>query len=396
MKANPGGIVSPADVVGRERLIAQLWATLERQSLVLVSERRLGKTTIARKMQAEAAPDLRVIYMDIGAVSRAAELVERLAQAIRVHLGATKKATGWLAEHWSALGGLEVGGILRLPESKGPSWKVALERLLGDLLHGTGQRTILIWDELPWALQKIARTEGEPVVVDLLDLLRSLRQTHPGLRLVYAGSIGLHHVVTGLRDEGYVNSPLEGMCIVEVPPLDRSDAAGLAAALLRGEGLAAANATTAACIADLVDAIPFYIHQVVAALADQRRTATPETVAATIAAALTAPEDPWDLHHFRSRLNEYYQNEASTVRALLDILAETQPLDLNDLHARLQTAFRPDNDRARTLLGADRAPLRSLVRLMQRDHYLDLVPGGAYRFRFDLIRRWWRCDLGLD
>jgi hypothetical protein len=166
MKANSGGIVSPADVVGRERLIAQLWATLERQSLVLVSERRLGKTTIARKMQAEAAPDLRVIYMDIGAVSRAAELVERLAQAIRVHLGATKKATGWLAEQWSALGGLEVGGILRLPESKGPSWKVALERLLGDLLHSTGQRTILIWDELPWALQKIARTEGEPVVVD--------------------------------------------------------------------------------------------------------------------------------------------------------------------------------------------------------------------------------------
>ncbi len=57
---------------------------------------------------------------------------------------------------------------------------------------------------------------------------------------------------------------------------------------------------------------------------------------------------------------------------------------------------RPDNDRARTLLGADRAPLRNLMRLMQRDHYLELVPGGAYRFRFDLIRRWWRCDLGLD
>jgi hypothetical protein len=33
---------------------------------------------------------------------------------------------------------------------------------------------------------------------------------------------------------------------------------------------------------------------------------------------------------------------------------------------------------------------------MQRDHYLDFVPGGAYRFRFDLIRRWCRCDLGLD
>ena len=60
--------------------------------------------------------------MDIGAVSRAAELVERLAQAIRVHLDAAKKATRWLGERASALGGLEVGGTLRLPESKGPSW----------------------------------------------------------------------------------------------------------------------------------------------------------------------------------------------------------------------------------------------------------------------------------
>ncbi|MEZ5602385.1 MAG: hypothetical protein R3F36_16280 [Candidatus Competibacteraceae bacterium] len=42
--------------------------------------------------------------------------------------------------------------------------------------------------------------------MDLLDTLRGLRQTHANLRMIYTGSIGLHHIVTALREEGYVNS----------------------------------------------------------------------------------------------------------------------------------------------------------------------------------------------
>ncbi|BAZ14493.1 hypothetical protein NIES4071_63370 [Calothrix sp. NIES-4071] len=53
MKANPGGQVAPSDVVGRDSLISSFWDILERQSLVLSAERRMGKTCIIKKMQAE-------------------------------------------------------------------------------------------------------------------------------------------------------------------------------------------------------------------------------------------------------------------------------------------------------------------------------------------------------
>jgi len=46
MKANPGGQIPPDEVIGRDALIKRLWRILERQSLVLSAERRMGKTCI--------------------------------------------------------------------------------------------------------------------------------------------------------------------------------------------------------------------------------------------------------------------------------------------------------------------------------------------------------------
>lgn len=45
--------IAPENVVGRDRLIAQLWKTIERESVVFTAERRIGKTTVMKKMEAE-------------------------------------------------------------------------------------------------------------------------------------------------------------------------------------------------------------------------------------------------------------------------------------------------------------------------------------------------------
>lgn len=394
MKANPGGIVSPSDVIGRDRLIARLWTILEQQGLVLVAERRMGKTAIIRKMEAEPAEGWRAIYLDVEGVSRADEFIERLALAIRNHLSASNKATQWLRDFWSALGGFEVASVLKLPEARQPHWKTVLERLLGELARNADQRLVLIWDEFPWMLQKIARAESASAVVDLLDVLRGLRQTHANPRLVFTGSIGLHHVVAGLQDQDYVHSPLNDLRTIEVPPLAPPDAVQLADALLRGEGLAAA-ADVAERIAEQVEGVPYYIHHVVATLADLGQPVTVPTVDAVVARSLTEPQDPWNLEHYRNRLGPYYGESASLARTLLDVLAETDALDLDALHEQLRIKARPDNDRVRRIVEGDREELRKLIKLMQRDHYLEQDERGAYRFRFALIRRWWRIDLGL-
>lgn len=65
MKANPGGAIAPKDVIGRDRLIANLWNILDQQSVIFSAERRMGKTTVIKKMEAEAPSNKLPIYRDL-------------------------------------------------------------------------------------------------------------------------------------------------------------------------------------------------------------------------------------------------------------------------------------------------------------------------------------------
>ncbi len=394
MKTNPGGEVSPEHIVGRDRLINRLWAILEQQSLVLVAERRMGKTCVTKKMKAQPVNDTVIYFRDVGAFSSPIEFVERVAQDIESHLNAFQKTANQFKALLTSLGGSEILGV-RLPTTAAPHWKALLEQALGDLAEHDDRRAILCWDEFPWMLQKIARSEGETVAMDLLDTLRGLRQTHSGLRMIYTGSIGLHHVIGELRKKGYVNSPVNDMRTIEVPPLNTSDAEFLARELIKGEGIAGDTLNeTAVTIVKRVDAIPFYIHHVVAAMANRDETATPEIAEEVVAEALANAPD-WDLEHFRSRLFEYYDERARVVRAVLNQLAEQQPLTLDELHEQLKISLQADSGFGQRIAEGDREALRDLLKLMQRDHYLYQESEGGYRFRFGIIRRWWRLDRGL-
>lgn len=50
MKANPGGQIDLNEVVGRDEIIKQIWDTIDQQSIRINAERRIGKTTIIKKL----------------------------------------------------------------------------------------------------------------------------------------------------------------------------------------------------------------------------------------------------------------------------------------------------------------------------------------------------------
>ena len=61
-------------------------------------------------------------------------------------------------------------------------------------------------------LDNIKQDSGEKVAMEVLDTLRSLRQMSGNqspskLRMVFTGSIGLHHVISSLKQAGYANAP---------------------------------------------------------------------------------------------------------------------------------------------------------------------------------------------
>lgn len=390
MKANPGGQIDPKAVVGRERLIQTIWEIIEQQSVVLTAERRIGKTTVIKKMRSEPAPGWLPVFQDLERCHSAVEFAMAVYREIHQFLSDKGKLTRRAAEFFRALGGAEVGGLFKLPEKAGAHWKEILTHAVEDLIHendGAGTRLLFLWDEVPFMLANIRDREGEQTAMEVLDLLRALRQTHGSLRMVITGSVGLHHVLASLKDKNYGNAPVNDMAAVDVPPLSESDAVHLADLLIKGEKLTSPDPKAAAsAIAREADCFPFYIHHLVRALKLQELPASPESTAQVVAAQLVAAEDPWELRHYRDRIPLYYGGDQNAVCLILDELSSgVDSASVTGLLARLKAASSFDN----------RERLLTLLSLLERDHYLKRLEDGSSTFRFPLIRRWWKLHRGL-
>lgn len=155
--ANPGGILDPSEVIGRDVLIARLWRVLERRSIYLTAERRMGKTSIVRdKMGKETPAGIKLVYLDASKAATPLEFVEKLLNESSEHLDWGNKAKFSLLTVGKMLSGLELkaGVAVKLPTDLGSHWKNLLESLLRDL-SAHPHRIVLAFDELPLMLDKI-------------------------------------------------------------------------------------------------------------------------------------------------------------------------------------------------------------------------------------------------
>ena len=387
MKANPGGYVPPDQVIGRDALVRRLWRILERQSLILSSERRMGKTCIVRKMVAEAPQDKLPIYRDLEGVQTPIELVETVLYDVEGYLSSLRQSPECAYQLLTQLG-IELASGIKFPDVVAPHWKALLAKTVEDLVEHQEGTVILFWDEVPLMLDNIKKRNGENEAMEVLDTLRSLRQMHPSLRMVFTGSIGLHNVITALKRAGYANDPTNDMHTMDVPPLSSPDAQELACLLLEGEGIPTDDLqATAQAIGKAVDGIPYFIHHVVDRMVERGGVANAATVEEIVNACLTAPLDPWHMRHYLERMDTYYTTEEHPFAlGLLDVLAASdQPLPFDDLFNLLKSRMATE----------DSEMARDMLTLLQRDHYVLQQTDGAYRFRFPLIQRWWRLHRGV-
>ncbi|MEG4233559.1 hypothetical protein QUA40_15790 [Microcoleus sp. Pol11C3] len=293
MKANPGGKIAPAEVIGRGELISGLWEILERQSLILSAERRMGKTSVIQKMCAEPRSNKLPIYHDLEFVRSPLEFVETVFKDVEEYLTGFKRNAKKTRALLTQLGGTEFSGF-KLPEIAAPHWKALLTETIADLVENQDPTIIFFWDEVPYMLGNI----GEKSAMELLDTLRSIRQMYPAVRMVYTGSIGLHHVIGSLKKSGYTNDPTNDMYVQDVPPLSPKNATNLARRLLEGENIATPDIQgTAVFISDEVNYIPFYIHQLIAKVKMLGSSVDIPAIKTIIADSLNDPLNPWKMQH---------------------------------------------------------------------------------------------------
>lgn len=265
MKINPGGKLSLEDIVGRDLLVERILRDLGGQSIVLVAERRMGKTHVLDKLVAAVPSGWVMLKRDVEGVRTTLEFVQLVMADLHPMLTKLAKFRDWLNTIAIDAAGTQIGPV-KLPNFAAKHWK----QILTDTLSHVGdapqtQLVVFLWDELPMMLQNIAKSSPQEAM-ELLDVLRSLRQENPKIRMVFTGSIGLHHVVRQLNEQGYANAPVNDMAVVEVPPLSPTDATDLTKRLFTDNQIAAADDAIFALVAEQVDGIPFYIHHVMRAL----------------------------------------------------------------------------------------------------------------------------------
>ena len=389
MKPNPGGQLNPDNIVGRDALIADMWAILDGRSIYMNDLRRVGKTMILRKMEAHPPKGWVAVKRDLGGCHTAAEFASRAYRDSAEVLSRKKRAMRRMEQLLGAAKGAEIAGVLKLPGGSPAPWKEVLTRTFTDLdeeMERAASHFVFLWDEVPFLLASVAKDERPTVAMEILDALRSLGQDYPRVRLVLTGSVGLHHVLTSLRGQGYLNSPLNHMERVAPGPLAPADAAELALDLLKGAGLECADPKALArTVAEAVGNVAFYIHKLVSRL-PPRQAVTPALIEATLQKELAHPDNDWDLAHYRTRLPLYYGQNKPLVLLILDAVAASEaPIPFEALRRQLSSQTRL----------AEPQRLRDLLTLLQQDHYLDRDPNGGYRFRFALIRRWWHFDRNL-
>jgi hypothetical protein len=377
----------PAEVVGCDTFIAAMWSALERQGVVLSGERRMGKTSVLNKMEAEAPLDRCAVKRSLQGVKSPEEFVRALvADTERTLPGVLKPSFG---SRLRKIGLKKVGVSVMSVEFDPPheeSWKDVATHAITVLDREPDVSVVLLWDELPHMVANIRDNRGPHVARDLLDVLRGMRESCERVRMVYSGSIGLHHVVEGLRAAGGMWVPTHDMLPMDLPLLDDADAVYLACELLRNENVACEDlASVAAAIAGEVDCVPYYVHHTVNQLMASQRagrcgTVDDARVRATVAFALADPLDPWQLHHYVDRIESYYGDEADVVKALLDLVAAASaPLSIAQIEAGIGAHIVPPPTER----------LRDLLLLLCKDHYLR--GGPEYMFRLGLVRRVWRA-----
>jgi transcriptional regulator with XRE-family HTH domain len=383
-KANPGGQIPPQEIIGREQLITELWDRLRQQSLIFSGERRIGKSSILKKMSAKPPEDMLPIYRDLEGIRTPIEFVTGVWQDTETYLretGTTRRVREFLSE----LTGTYFNAY-QFPPIAAEHWKTLLTKTIEDLVTVQNQQIVLIWDEMPHMLGNFS----DESAMSVLDILRSLRQTYPDVRMIFSGSIGLHHIVRHLQKAGYSNDPTNDMYSIDGQPLTLEAAVELTINLLTGEKIPVFNLEkTAEEIALAVDCIPFYIHHLINQLKGATSEITAEEIITTVNESLRNPLNPWKLDHYRERIDNYY-GEVQKPYALniLDILSINPPTSFSRLWQYLKTE--PDTK--------DKETARTVLRLLMKDYYLiqeDNLSGSLYSFRYQLVQNYWRLSRGL-
>jgi AAA+ ATPase superfamily predicted ATPase len=393
MKPNPGGVLTGDAIVDREKEIDSIWNALQNQSVVISSERRVGKTCILRKMLENPRDGWIPILYLVEGKQHPVEFIEGLYgelqtnNVLKVRFPRLKKFYTKYAKG-KKLGSWELPRLME-------NWKSLLDSMIEDTVN-SGQKVLVMLDELPLMIAGFIKLEeiGPLGSMDFLDTLRALRNKYEASKnivFIFCGSIGMHLVINDLKkNHAYNSDPLNNMRPISISGMDVEGAKELCEKLSEDKDFKFDGRDE---IFDYIclktDRLPFYIHHVFAYIAEKRETdITKKTIDEAIDFLLFDPEDVGFFRQYQDRIKTYYDERCREIA--LEILDKASPKEDFWKEGDIIDAVKSQNV-------LHNETIKEALALLWRDHYLIREIQGnqrTYKFRYTILQKWWRINRG--
>ncbi|MBT4087735.1 MAG: ATP-binding protein [Deltaproteobacteria bacterium] len=395
MKANPGGAVTGDAILGREDEISEMWAKLEKRSVILSAERRVGKTSVLRKMCDHPAKGWIPLFCFVEAARHPIDCVEKIfAEANQLEARSGKGVLlGRIRSAYQKVAGTEISGW-KLPPLQS-DWKRLLNELMADISECTDNKVVIILDEFPHMISNIIDDHGGAAGMEFLDTLREIRQKFEPtnqIRFLLSGSIGLHLILQQLKSEyGYKGNPTNNMAWKILAGMTDKDVRLMCRKYLDEENIAR-NETDDfdKRMAKCTDGLPIYIQHICERFQDSNRQGvTPEDIDLELRELMDSREIEW-FRNTAERIETYYKKLNADQRAS-DILKM-----LSHKESFVQEKAIIDYIRSQMTVEHD-SEVVSTLELLLDDNYLDRDTSTGerrYRFKYDIMRRWWKINRG--
>lgn len=385
MKSKTGQPVRGADFFDRDAELAEVWHMVDRDHVLMLAPRRVGKTSMLLHMRDEPREGWQVSFLDVESVDSESRFVARLLAAVyRLNPDGAwwSKLGDRFASFAERIGGVGVGPVeVELGREIGDDWQRVGDTVLR-MLGKLGRPTLLAIDEFPIFVRRlVAQPGGEERTRLLLDWFRSVRIdpeiAASRVHFLLAGSVGLDAVVTRFGMSGTIND----LRIFRLGELSREQAGDLLARLAEGESFPLPSEVRER-ILDLVTwRIPYHLQLVFDQLLRWVRFHDRELSAALVDEAfeeLLSSESRKHFSHWEERLKDPLlpPQERDLMTALLAAAAKDETGIGEATIRQLRSEHAAEVDEQVLLIE------------LERDGYLTR-DGERWRFASSLLRHWW-------
>jgi hypothetical protein len=372
----PGNDRDPANFVGRVEMTERARNRLQAgANLILTDPRRMGKTFWMRTFAAREQ-QFHTYFIDYEGTTTVGEFLTKTAESLISNCSLPTRARKQLATIFDNCEvTLAEGPIAIKKHFRQTSPHDLLRRVLTSLATDDSDIIPLVMmDEVPMAINNIAKNEGSDSADEVLQTLRTLRSDTSKIRWIVTGSVGFHHI---LRRIGTTQGVLNDLESLPLGPLAQIEAEELANRLLKG----IQQPTIDTVVNELIKVsggIPFLLHKIVQTLDERHKNVIikPHEVHECFEDFIDDPDEFNWFEHFLTRMPNIYGTRAHIAN---EILRKT----LSETHDWVLSSSLTLDDEAADVL-------EDLI----KDHYLERR-GFSVRWRYPALQYIWARKKGV-